>query len=120
MKAEELIDFYPIVAIHIVRGLDLIGGVDDGHVFARRSNGREKTIDVVEGQKLVEIIRPVPPNQKPLRLEIGVEEVFLADRIDQGFERPCFHSRPMAQARPRPSKLDNSRYPTARAGYAPQ
>jgi len=61
VKAEDLIDFYPIVAIHIIRGLDPI--VDDGHVFARRSNGREKTIDVVEGEKLVEIIWPVPPNQ---------------------------------------------------------
>lgn len=115
VKAEQLIDFYPVVAVHIVRGLDLVGGVDDGHLFARRPNGGEKTIHVVEGQKLVEIIRPVPPNQESLRLEIGVEEVVLADRIDQGFKRPRFHCRSLAPAHARRSKLESSRHPAARA-----
>jgi hypothetical protein len=91
VKAEQLIDLAPIVAIHIVGGLDFVGGVDDGHLLARRLSGREDTIDVVEGQKLFEIVWPVPPNQQPLRLEIGAEEVFRADRIDYGFKLPRLH-----------------------------
>ena len=34
VQAEQLIDLDPIVAIHIVRCLDLVGGVDDGHLIA--------------------------------------------------------------------------------------
>jgi len=101
VQAEQLIDLDPIVAIHIVRCLDLVGGVDDGHLIARRLSGRENAIDIVEGQKLFEIVRPVPPDQQPLRLEIGAEEVFRADRIDYGFKRPRLHLRPLAQSRTR-------------------
>ena len=93
VKAEQLIDLDPIVAIHIVGGRDFVGGVDDGHLLARRLSGRENAIDVVEGQ-----IWPVPPNQQPLRLEVGAEEVFRADWIDYGF-KSGFHLRPLAQAR---------------------
>lgn len=107
VKAEQLIDFDAIVAIHIVRGLDFVGGIDDGHFVARRLSGRENTIDVVEGQKLFEIVWPVPPDQEPLRLEISAEEVFLADRIDYGFKRPRFHIRPLAQALTPPCTLDH-------------
>jgi len=60
VQAEQLIDLDPIVAIHIVRCLDLVGGVDDGHLLARRLSGRENAIDVVDGQKLFEIVWPVP------------------------------------------------------------
>ena len=79
MKAEELIDFYPIVASYVVSELDFVSSIDDRYFVACTLLRRKHAIDVVECQQLVEIIWPVPPNQQPLRLEIGVEEVFLSD-----------------------------------------